>query len=144
MIIQNGYSTLLSFGAAGGGAISALMRIMSITPPGWDGGGPIDTTSMANNALRTRISKALITMTEMPFTVQYDPILVISLIPFINLNQQISILFPDDSIVTFWGWFNDWKPGENKVDELPVAACSVVPSNQDNNLVEQLPTYLAP
>lgn len=143
MILRDGYSTIISFEILGGGA---LFKEKTVTPPGLDGGGMIDTTSMRNSVWRTRFPKALVTLSEMTVTVEYDPDLLIELISTVlNVNQLITVEFPDGSIFQFAGWLNEFKPQEHREGENPVATMTIIPSNvnPEDDESEIAPSMLA-
>lgn len=116
----------------------------AVTPPGIDGGGENDTTVMDNSRWRTRQPKHLITLTEMTATCAYDPEIYDSILSIINVNQLITVEFPDGSTLTFYGWLNSFTPSENTTEgEQPTAEVSIIPSNQDDDGNEVNPDYVA-
>lgn len=117
--------------------------VKSCTPPGLDGGGENDTTTMENERWRTRQPKVLITLTEMTANVAYDPVVYDELLSVINVNQIITVEFSDGSTVSFWGWLNSFTPNEHVEGEQPTADVQVIPSNQDNSGNEVDPDYVA-
>ena len=137
--LNDGHSTTYEFSVAP----SVLFREKEVTPPGIDGGGPNDTTTMRNVEWRTRQPKALKTLTESAVTVSYDPAVYDDILAMINVNQLITLTFSDGSTLAFWGWFNNFTPGACVEGEQPTADCTVVPSNQDSNSDEVAPVYAA-
>jgi hypothetical protein len=145
-LIRNGHSTTVAFGTADPGFPATLVE-KSVTPPGWDGGGFIDITNMRNVLLRTRISKSLITLTPMTLTVQWDPIsMTTGVFSALQVNQIVTITYPDGSAMAFAGWVDTFEPPEHKEGEEPVAKMTVIPSNIDplDGVSETLPAYTAP
>lgn len=140
MFINDGYQTLISFSENP----DVLFKEVSVTPPGLDGGGEIDTTTMRNTRWRTRQPKALITLTEMSFEASYDPEVYDDILAMLNVNQEITITFPDGSTYTFWGWLNSFEPGELSEGEFPTASATIIPANQDDQNDEADPVYLGP
>ena len=104
--MDDGYQTLIDISGT-------VMWEKSVTPPGLDGGGEIDTTVMQNATYRTRAPKALVTLTNCSFTAAYDPAALTTLLSDLNVNQLITITFPDGSTLAFWGWLNSFVPGES-------------------------------
>ncbi len=136
--LTDGFKTIITFS----GATGAALWEMTITPPGADGGGPNDTTTMRNTAWRTRQPKKLKTLTPCEGDAQYDPVFFSSnLSALLNINQSIVVTFPDSSTLTFWGWLNEFKPNAHKEGEAPTVRFSVVPSNQDATGAETAPIY---
>lgn len=136
--MDDGFSTIIELLTTG-----VTLYEKTVTPPGVDGGGEVDTTTMRNTTWRTRWPKKLKTLSEASVTAAYDPADFDTLNDAINVNQQIKVTFPDDGgtrvTVTFWGWLNTFTPGENTEGEQPTAEFSFIPSNQDNDKTEQGP-----
>ncbi len=124
--LDDGFATTISL------ANGTTLFEKSVTPPGLDGGGAIDTTNMRNTLYRTMSPKSLITLSECSVTVAYDPAAYTTLIGSLNTNQIITVTFPDASTIAFWGWLNSFTPGENTEGEQPTAEITIIPSNRDN------------
>jgi hypothetical protein len=112
-----------------------------VQPPGADGGGPVDTTTMHNNTYRTMSSRALITLTEISVTVAYDPGIYTAIMQQINREQTITVLFPDGSTVAFYGFLQKFEPSDLEEGNQPEAKITITPTNYDpTNRVEAGPT----
>lgn len=141
--IDDGYRTLITFKDA---AITLAWE-KSVTPPGIDGGGSIDITTMRNGdgttGWRTFAPKALKTLTESTATCAYDSEMYDECLTALQVNQEIEIAFPDDSTVTFWGWLDKFMPGELTEGEQPTAEITIIPSNRNNDepALEVAPVY---
>lgn len=137
--LRDGFSTLISLPGAG-----AIFWEIEVTPPGIDGGGPNDTTTMRNIAWRTRQPKKLKTLTAMSARVAYDPRIYNQLTPIVNVNAVVQVLFPEASLLTIWGWLDKFTPDRIREGEQPTAEMTIEPSNQDNEdpPVEQAPTLV--
>lgn len=137
--IDDGYQTLIGF------ASSPTVKLYekSVTPPGMDAGGEVDTTTMHNTRYRTRNPKALITMSTSSLKAAYDPAVYPQIVALIGVNNLITITFPDGSTVAFWGWLNKFTPGELVEGEQPTADVEIIPSNQNSSGVETAPAYSA-
>ena len=133
--LDDGFKTLITFVTSG--AIKLYEK--EVQPPGLDGGGAIDTTTMQNTTYRTFSPKSLITLSEHTFEAAYDPAVYPECIAALNTNQQITITFPDAQTLTFWGWLDKFVPNAHVEGEQPTATCTIVPSNQDNAGAEQAP-----
>lgn len=105
----------------------------SVTPPGIQGGGANDTTTMRNIAWRTRSPKKLRTLGDFTMTAAYDPEVYTSILAMLQVNQRIMVIFPDGSGVRFWGFLDDFSPNEITEGEQPDAEITVIPSNQNND-----------
>lgn len=134
--LTDGHSTTYLFA---NGTVS--MKEVSVTPPGLDGGGPNVTTTMRNVRYRTQQPKKLISLTGSKFTAQYNPEVYTQILAQVNVNQLVTVIFPDGSKVAFWGWLNSFMPGDNTEGSMPTASVDVEISNQDNNGVEQAFVY---
>lgn len=133
MMLYDGFSTTVVIGGV------TLIEEMSVTPPGYSGGGPVSTTTQNNNAVwRTAKPKALLSFKELVLTVQYDPALYIEVGLMMNINQAIQVNFPDGSYLVFYGWIDDFSPNELVEGELPTANLAIIASNL-NGTVEQGP-----
>jgi len=125
--MDDGHATYFTFGA--NPAVKFWEK--TVTPPGVEGGGENDTTTMRNANWRTRAPKKLKTLANSSTTVAYDPAVYADAVALLQINQQITITFPDLSTVTFWGWLDTFSPGELTEGEQPTAEITVIPSNQD-------------
>lgn len=141
MIIEDGFPTTIDLAGAG---VTFFER--SITPPGYAGGGENDVTTMRNIALRTRAPKKLKTLTEMSTTVLYDAAIFGSTAIFaeINVNQLITITWPETDTLAMWGWIDAFEPGEVVEGEAPTADITIIFSNRNNLGAETAPVYTAP
>ena len=110
-----------------------------VTPPGIEGGGANDTTTMHNVTWRTRAPKKLKTLSDASGTYAYDPDCYTDLDAMINVNQQITITFSDNSTVTFWGWIDQFTPQRITEGSQPTAEVTIIPSNQDASGAEAGP-----
>lgn len=137
--IDDGHPTTISFSADS----SVSIWEKEVTPPGMEGGGANDTTTMHNSTWRTKSPKKLVTLSECSFTAAYDPATFDEMLAMLNVNQQITVTFPDSSNLTFWGWLDEFKPGAIKEGEQPTADVTIIPSNQNSSGVETAPVYAA-
>ncbi len=138
--IDDGFSTLFTF--ADFPTVQFFEK--TVTPPGMQGGGANDTTTMHNSVWRTMAPKKLKTMSEGSAKVSYDPVVYTDIVSMIQHNQLCTIHFPDGSTVDFWGWLDEFTPDEVQEGQQPTAGIKVIPSNQDASAVETAPNYTAP
>lgn len=137
--LDDGFATLVEFAEAA----SVQLFEKEVTPPGFDGGGANDTSTMRNTAWRTKAPKHLKSLSEMVLVASYDPVVYDDVTDMVNVNQLITVFFPDGSTVAFWGWLNEFKPNACKEGEQPTAQVTIIPSNQDSNGDEVAPVYSA-
>lgn len=133
--IDDGFATTISFS----GAPNVKLWEKQVTPVGMEGGGANDTTTMRNTAWRTRSPKKLKTLTDSSFTAAYDPAAYTDLVALINVNQEITITFPNDETLTFWGWLDKFSPGRIAEGSQPEADCTIIASNQNDSGEEVAP-----
>lgn len=138
--IDDGFKTLISFALAS----SVLMYEKSITPPGMSSGGATDTTTMRNTTWRTKAPKKLISLEPASIVVSYDPAVYDQILAMIGKNQSITITFPDNSTLVFWGWLDVFTPNEITEGEQATANVTIIPSNQNASQVETAPVYSEP
>jgi len=131
--MDDGYATTINVGGT-------LFYEKVVTPPGVDGGGPIDITLMANTKWRTFAAKALMTLANASATVAYDPACYDEIIDLVNVNGSIVVTFPDTHTLTFYGWLNSFIPNECAEGGVPTAEIEIIASNQ-NAGVETAPVY---
>lgn len=142
--IDDGHSTQITFGSQPSGTGPGItFWEKEVTPPGMDGGGENDTTTMRNLVYRTKAPKKLITMTEMTIVVSYDASFYDDIVDMINVNQQITITFPDTSTLVIWGVLDKFVPGNIVEGEQPTADITIFPTNQNSVGVETAPVYTA-
>jgi len=145
MSIQtDGFSTTIAFAESSSGILlSTYLEEKTVTPPGMDAGGENDTTSMRNTTYRTKYPKSLITLMESSFEASYDPAVYDEIIATIGTNQEITVTFPDDSTLVYWGWIDKFVPGASAEGDQPSASVTIVPSNMDADNAEIAPVYAA-
>ena len=136
-ILRDGHSTILTF--ANIPNVNFLEK--EITPPGVDGGGENDVTTMRNEVWRTRQPKKLKTLTPLTLTVAYDPAIYDDVEAQLQVVQLVTITFPDGSEVDFFGWIDSFLPGPHVEGEQPTAEMTVIPSNENELQEEVSPVY---
>lgn len=140
--LDDGFATLITL------ANIPTVKIFEkeVTPPGISGGGPIDTTTMRNTAWRTQSPKQLKTLTAVSATVAYATEALDVIRAQINVNQEITIHYPDGSTDVFWGYLDEFTPSAHVEGEQPTATLSIQPTNHDNDepYNEVAPLYTEP
>lgn len=141
-IQEDGFSTTISF-SAGGSGIEVFMEEKTVAPPGISGGGANDVTTMRNTAWRTNAPKQLKTLTNSTITVAWDPAIYDEILAILIVNQLLTITFPDGATVDFWGWLDEFTPGDQEEGEQPTADIVIIPSNRNEAGEEVGPDYTA-
>jgi len=138
--LDDGHSTTIEFGTND----SVLFWEKEVTPPGVEGGGANDTTTMLNETYRTKSPKKLISLTDMSLVVAYDPAVYDDIISMINVNQLVTVTFPADDTLAFYGWLDTFTPNAVVEGEQPTANITIIPSNQESaSGTETAPVYSA-
>jgi hypothetical protein len=117
----------------------------SITPPGYDGGDPVDTTTMHNNTVRTKAPRDLIDMTDMTSTGLFNASIYTTIRAIINKPTTITIAWPDLSTLAFYGFVRVFAPGDLTEGGRMEGTITVTVTNQDPTTgAEELPVYTPP
>jgi hypothetical protein len=117
----------------------------SITPPGYDGGDPVDTTTQHNNTVRTKAPRDLIDMTDMTSVGLFNPTIYTSIRAVINKPTTITILWPDLSTLAFYGFVRVFAPGDLTEGGRMEGTITITITNQDPATgAEELPVYATP
>ena len=140
--LTDGHQTLITFDALGSG-VTLLAKETSVTPPGISAEGENDTTTMRNETWRTKQPKSLKTLTDGSLTFQYDPGIYDQILTIIGVNGLITVTFSDDSTLEFYGWLDNFTPGECVEGAMPTATGTIICSNQDDDGDEIAPDYEA-
>lgn len=135
--LDDGHQTLISFGADP----TVLFWEKKVTPPSIVGGGEINTTTMHNTTYRTKKPKALKDVGNSSVTVAYDPACYPEILALVNVNNLITITWPDGDTLSYWGWLDEFTPGELVEGEQPEAEITIIASNQNESNVETGPAH---
>jgi hypothetical protein len=133
--IDDGFSTTVDLAANP----SVHFWEKTVTPPGVEGGGANDTSTMRNTAWRTKAPKKLKTLSDGKMTVAYDPEIYDDVLAMVQVNQLITVNFADGDTLAFWGWIDSFVPGAAEEGSQPTAEVTFIPSNQDDTGAEVAP-----
>lgn len=136
-LLNDGFATLFAFS----GAPSIKLKEKTVTPPGVSGGGPKDMTHMRNVAYRTQLPKLLKTIMAAGIQAYMESGLWTDLIAQTNVNQAMTITFPDSHTLVFWGWLDECPEPEMKEGEPPLVTLKIEVSNLNGSGVETGPVY---
>lgn len=125
--LDDGHSTLVTIGSDP----DCSFWEKTVTPPGLDGGDPVETTTMHNDVWRTMAPRKLKTLTDLTTTAAYDPVIYTQLVGRINEETTITVTFPDGSTLAFYGYLRSFIPDEVSEGEQPTATATITPTNQD-------------
>lgn len=116
----------------------------AVKPPGIDGGEPVDNTTMHNSVWRTMASRFLQTLTPATTRVAYDPRVYDQIIALINVEGLITIHFPDNSTLDFYGYLRSFEPGDLVEGTQPEATVNIVPTNTNPSTgAEVAPNFIS-
>lgn len=138
--IDDGFSTTLSFSANP----TLEFYEVEVQPPGWEGGEPIDTTTMRNTTLETFSPQALMSLTPITVSAAYTSDifhLTTGVKSMINVNQQVTVTLPDGATVVFWGYVKNFSPPSHVKGQRPLASLTIHPTNVNASKVETLPVF---
>jgi hypothetical protein len=138
--LRDGFSTLITLS----GAPTIKLFEKEVTPPGFSSGGGIDITSMRNTAWRTMAPRKLKTLSPISATVAFDSDAIPAINGQINVNQLITVTFPDGSKLQFFGFVSEFTPGRFAEGEEPTATITIQPTLINASGQETAPTYLPP
>lgn len=125
--MKDGYRSLITFAADP----DILLWEVGATPPGIEGGDPIDTTNMHTGTWRTFRPRSLLTLTPMSVRCNYYPLVYPQLVAITNLETVVTFHFPSGNYVAFYGFLKSFEPGENVEGEDPEGTANIVPTNWD-------------
>lgn len=115
-----------------------------VTPPAINSGGPIDTTTMRNIAMRTAAPKKLKGLGQVTATCAYATSAMDAIYAQLGINQRLTVTYPNGARYRFWGWLDAFTPGAHSEGEQPTAEVVFQPSNRSNDDEESPPEYHAP
>ena len=138
--IDDGFATFMTF-TGGNTDLTLYFWEKEVTPPSLQGGGENDTSTMHNTTYRTKSPKSLITLGEASLVGAYDPECYDEFIAMLNVNQEITITFPDDETLVFWGWIDSFSPNALVEGEQPTADATIICSNQNAAGAETAPVF---
>ena len=138
--LGDGFQTLIAFE----NNLVVAFYEKTVTPPGLDGGDPVDTTTMHNATYRTKISRALIEMTDAGIVVAYDPLVLDEIVTLLNVEQSITVNHSNGDKWDFWGFLKSFVPSEVSEGAQPEATIVIVATNTDpSDGSESGPNYVS-
>lgn len=106
-------------------------REKAVKPPGYDGGAPIDTTTMFSTTYRQKAPRALSEMTNASIRAAYDPVVYQTILSILKLETTWTTTFPDGTTLAFYGFLNRFDPEALQEGQQPEAMIEIVPTNSD-------------
>lgn len=136
--LKDGYRSLITIAADS----DITLWEKGITPPGQDGGEPIDQTTMHSQLWRQMAPRSLVTLTECTARCAYLPSSYQQLVDVLNVETTISVLFPNGWWMAFFGFMQSFAPDELVEGTQPEATVTFMPTNWDySGNVEAGPSF---
>ena len=104
---------------------------IGVTPPGYDGGEPIDTTDQWNTTYRTKTPRVLLEGTDAKVTFHYDPAVKTQIVAVLNVPTTITVRYPDGSTEAFYGTPRVVEFDEMNEESDPRGTLTVTPLHYD-------------
>lgn len=137
IMLRDGFSTLLTC------ALDADIEFWEkeVQPIGFDGGDPVDQTTMHNTTVRTKAPRTLIDVTEATVTAAYDPVMLDRILTLLNVATTWTITHPDGSTWAFYGYLRVAQPQAHTEGNQPEMNINIEPTNTDaaNSFAEAVP-----
>lgn len=131
--LDDGFSTKVTFGSDPD--LSVWEK--EVTPPGKEGGDPIDTTTMWNDTYETVRPRALIKSTNGQILVAYDPAVVDDIEAMVNVETTITFTYPDGTTEAIFGFLKSFQRQAMQRNAQPQATIEIVETDWDySNKVE--------
>lgn len=112
----------------------------SAKPPGYDGGDPIDITDSFNVLKKTKAPRTLHEASDMEVTGFWEPGSAVEIEALINVEDTITVTFPDGSNERFYGFARVWEPEEVAEGEPVMGTLTITETDWDyTNRVEAGP-----
>jgi len=115
---------------------SFVVEKTRIKPPGSEV-NDIDITHLGNTNVRTMTPSQLSTITAVTFDGHHDPALTVP----IGVNDTITVTFPDGSTLVFWGYLQNYEPGDIVEGAKMECSGTITISNRNASGVETKPAY---
>ena len=123
------------------GGVPFVLAFVTITPPAWDGGDPIDTVILNTNKFKTKMAPTLIDIGNMSFTAEYNGATCAN--APINRNGLIKVTIPGEGEWQVYGYLKSITPDEMKAGDR--AMCSgefVITNTGDDGYTEIAPVWV--
>ncbi len=138
--LDNGFQTLIVFSS------NPTIEIYekSVQPPSIDGGDPIMTDTMLNTVYITKTPQCLEEWGDIVVVAAYDPAARSEIQALINNPQSITVVYPDETTLTVWGYLRSEVPAALVKNTQPETTLTIVVTNYDPVLcVEAGPVLVA-
>lgn len=126
-MLENGYQSLITL------AVDTNIDIWekTATPPGYDGGEPINITTMHNQNVITKDLNALFEVTDLTIVAAYARLTYTQLLSVINVNTTVTFWFPDGGSWCAFGGVRSAIPSANERGSQPEMTVVIAITNVD-------------
>lgn len=125
-VLPDGFSTIVTLDEG-----EVRLKLKSINPFGLVGGGAVPQSTMENIRYRTQLPKQLADVSDLTGKYAYASDSLDDVISQLQVNQEIHVTHGDGETWAFFGWLEEFQPGESKEGEQPEATCKFLASNID-------------
>jgi hypothetical protein len=119
----------------------ALWEI-TVKPPGFDGGDPVDTTTMHNEDWRTKAPRSLVEMTNGTSKFAFDPKIYVDILSVLNIEQTLTWRFSDGSTLAVFGFLRTFDIDDMSEGDMPQGAAEIEITNTDPTTGAETPPVL--
>lgn len=137
--LPDGFATFITFSS--NPTISLWEK--TVQPPAIDGGEVTDVSTMHNTAWHTKHPRILKDMGPAQAACGYDPNVLTAILAHVNINDVITVTFPDGGTLAFYGCLQKFEPEALEEAKMPMANVTISPTNMDAAGAEQEPVYTA-
>jgi len=113
------------------GHVNVSIWEIEVKPPGVDGGAAIDLSTMWNDKLRTKAPGELVELTDVSGKAGYRSEYLADILSLVNKEVTITILWPDNKGICFYGSLTKFEPDPHKERTMPTASFTVIVTNRD-------------
>ena len=112
-----------------------------VQPSAYDGGDPIDISTMHNTTYRTKAPRSLVDVGAVQSKVAYDPAVITQIMSIINVSTTITVTHPDGSTEAAYGYLRSFTRDAHADGAQPEGTIVLEITNYDNTAnVEAGPT----
>lgn len=112
-------------------------------PPAYDGGDPIDITTMHNVLYRTKAHRALIDIGDVQSKAAYDPNVLTQILSLVNVDTTITVTHPDGSTEAHYGFMRSFTRDTATEGAQPEATVVMCVTNYDHTAHAEAPPTIA-
>lgn len=127
IMLQNGHGSLITFAAD----TNIEFWELEVSPPGIDGGDPIEIVTHHSVTWRLMAPRTLKTLTPFDVVAGYDPALYTALLAGINREDTCTVEWPDGSTLAFYAFIQKVEYDALVEGELPQVTVTICPTNAD-------------